>query len=54
MVMLRLDNVKNGEQVSVRGKIRKAVLKLYFRKKFYFWVITAAFFESIEVKTQEK
>jgi hypothetical protein len=52
--MLRLDSAKNGEVFWVLSQIRKTVRKFYFRKKFYVWQITAAFFESITAMTQEK
>jgi hypothetical protein len=51
---VKRDSVKDGEQVWVRREIRKIVLKLYFWKKFYIWLITAVFFESIQMKPQEK
>jgi hypothetical protein len=49
-------NVKTGHCKERRkfwllSKIRKKVLELCFRKEFYVRQITAAFFESIEMKT---
>jgi hypothetical protein len=46
-IMLRPDSVNNGEKFWVLSNIRQTPRKLYFRKKFYVWPITAAFFESI-------
>jgi len=53
-IMLRPDGVMNGEKFWVLSNIRKTVRKLYFRKKFYVWQITAAFFESITLMNGKK
>jgi hypothetical protein len=45
MVMSKLDSVKNDGMFWVLSKIRKTILKFYFRNKFYFWKITRVFFE---------
>ena len=49
--MLGLDCVKKGEKLWALRDIQKTDRKLYFRKKFYFWQITPAFFESITLLT---